>query len=84
MFYWSNFPINIKENSNYENLYVKYIIQKYVGLMYYGCIGLKEIINSDEKNIDLIKEFSFKYGLLIFLREELAFLKDKTFEFYVS
>jgi hypothetical protein len=65
---------------------VKYIIQKYVGLMYYGCIGLKEIIEPDNAAhfADMLKEFSFKYGLLIFLREELAFLKNKTFEFYVS
>jgi hypothetical protein len=78
--------VNIKEMHNYESLYVKYVIQKYVGLMYYGCIGLKEIIDnkSDTNFTELIKEFSFKYGLLIFLREELAFLKNKTFEFYVT
>jgi hypothetical protein len=60
-------------------------MQKFVGLMYYGCEGLKEIVNgeADSNFSELMKEFSFKYGLLIFLREELAFLKNKTFEYYV-
>jgi hypothetical protein len=55
-------------------------------MVYYGCTGLNEIINSDySANVsELIKEFSFKYGLLLFLREELAFLKNKTFEYYVN
>jgi hypothetical protein len=30
----------------------------------------------------MIKEFSFKYGLLLYLREELAFLKNRSFEYY--
>merc|ERR1711957_1139379 len=36
------------------------------------------------KNKELIKEFSFKYGLLLYVREELAFLKDKSMEYYAK
>jgi hypothetical protein len=52
-------------------------------MVYHGCSGINEIINLDLSANELIKEFSFKYGLLLFLREELAFLKNKTYEYYV-
>jgi hypothetical protein len=61
------------------------LVKKYVGFIYYGCCGIKELHQNLflKENKDLMKEFSFKYGLLLYLREELAFLKNKTFEYYV-
>ncbi len=75
----------LKNQSNlpYEKLYINQLIKKYVGFIYYGCCGIKELHNINNFS-DTIKEFSFKYGLLLYLREELSYLKNKSYEYYVN
>lgn len=74
-----------------DNKYMDHIFKKFVGFVYFGCCGIKElhntetdIANSNSNTNELLKEFSLKYGILIYLREELAFLKNKSYEYYVS
>ncbi len=65
--------------------YINHLVKKYVGMIYYGCCGINEMHQNLVKNIDLnlIKEFSFKFGMLLYLKEELAYLKNRTYEYYV-
>lgn len=79
----NNLYLNKISTSTYEKQFLNLLVKKYVGFIYYGCCGIKEIKNSGE-NHENLKEFSFKYGLLLFLREELAFIKNKTYEYYVK
>ena len=47
--------------------------------------GIKELLlreNSHQIN-QILKEFSFNYGLLLYLKEELSMLKNKTYEYFV-
>jgi hypothetical protein len=79
---------NFKAIENKSAFYVKlfdYVVRKNIGFYYLGCLGLSELYNKKffNANKDLIKEFTFKYGILLYLREELAFLKDKSMEYYV-
>ena len=85
IFFLQNFIKSINTSASNDILYLNLLVKKYVGLIYYGCCGIKELHQNFtiNENRDIIKEFSFKYGLLLFLREELAFLKDKTYEYYV-
>lgn len=73
-------------NQNSDFNFMNFLMKKYVGFIYYGCCGIKELHKAklNTENNDSLKEFSFKYGLLLFLREELAFLKNKTHEYYVT
>jgi hypothetical protein len=82
-FLGKNSTYAIRNSSNYENQFLNLLVKKYVGLIYYGCCGIKEI-KELKINHEILKEFSFKYGMLLFLREELAFIKNKTFEYYVK
>lgn len=81
MFYVKHFP---STQIDYQN-YINHIVKKYVGFIYYGCCGINEFHQSLLKNFqsDLIKEFSFKFGLLLYLKEELAFLKNRSHEYFV-
>ena len=81
-----NFLNSRNENLPYDVQFMNLLVKKYVGFIYYGCCGIKELHQNFliAENSDILKEFSFKYGLLLFLREELAFLKNKTFEYYVN
>ncbi len=80
-----NFVKSLKGNASSEFQYLNLLVKKYVGLVYYGCSGIREIHQSFllNNNLDISREFSFKYGLLLFLRTELAFLKEKSLEYYV-
>ncbi len=77
---------NLKDTQLEYKTYMSLLVKKYVGFIYYGCCGIKELHHNLVQNYDndMIKEFSFKFGLLIYLREELAFLKNKSFEYYVK
>lgn len=82
------FKANIKAIENKSQFFAKlfdYVIRKNIGFYYLGCLGLSELYNKKyfQANKELVKEFSFKYGILLYLREELAFLKDKSTEYYV-
>jgi hypothetical protein len=83
------FKANSKLFENKSAFYSKlldYVVRKNIGCYYLGCLGLCELYNKKffSANKDLVKEFTFKYGILLYLREELAFLKDKSMEYYVS
>jgi len=64
------------------------LVKKYIGYIYYGCCGISELHMSKnnllKNNPNILKGFSFRYGLLLYLREELAFLKNKSFEYYTK
>jgi hypothetical protein len=68
------------------------LIKKYIGFIHYGCCGLYELHSNNSSsgnnflinNNKIIKELSFKYGLLLYLREELDFLKNKSCEYYTK
>jgi hypothetical protein len=46
--------------------------------------ALKEIFNLlDEEIIETLQEISFKYGLLIYLKEELEGFKENSHKFFV-
>jgi len=83
------FNANSKAFENKSAFYSKlfdYGVRKNIGFYYLGCLGLCELYNKKifTSNKDLIKEFTFKYGVLLYLREELAFIKDKSMEYYVK
>jgi len=83
------FKANTKAIENKSAFYSKlfdYIVRKNIGFYYLGCLGLCELYNKKLfiTNKDLVKEFTFKYGVLLYIREELAFLKDKSLEYYVG
>ena len=80
---------NDNTNENKSVFFLKLLdfsVRKNIGFYYLGCLGLAEIYNKNFFliNKELIKEFTFKYGLLLYVREELAFLNDKSMEYYVS
>lgn len=82
------FQANLEAIDNKSAFYAKlfdYVIRKNIGFYYLGCLGICELYNKKFfiANKDLVKEFTFKYGILLYLREELAFLKDKSKEYYV-
>lgn len=82
------FKTNAKAFENKSAFYTKlfdYMVRKNIGFYYLGCLGICELYNKKFfiANKDLVKEFTFKYGVLLYLREELAFLKDKSMEYYV-
>jgi hypothetical protein len=82
------FKANSKALENKSFFYSKlfdYIVRKNIGFYYLGCLGLCELYNKKYfiANKDMVKEFTFKYGVLLYIREELAFLKDKSMEYYV-
>jgi len=47
--------------------------------------GIKELILSENSPTDeqIIKEISFNFGLLLYLKEELSMLKNKSYEYFV-
>lgn len=58
------------------------MVNKFVAYIYFGCLGIREIFNiSDPSQVELIREFSLKYGMLIYLKEELTFLKKQNSQF---
>jgi hypothetical protein len=71
---------------------VNFLIKQFAGLIYFGCCGIKEIRDKEIKKSPsydpglskLLTEFAFKYGLFLYLREELAFLRNKSTEYYVN
>jgi hypothetical protein len=76
----------IENKSVYFSKLLDFSVRKNIGFYYLGCLGLSELYNRKFflNNKELIKEFAYKYGLLLYVREELAFLKDKSMEYYVS
>jgi hypothetical protein len=47
--------------------------------------GIKELIMNENSPSDeqIIKEISFNFGLLLYLKEELSMLKNKSYEYFV-
>jgi hypothetical protein len=86
IFCLQNFVKSLKGNATNEFQYLNLLVKKYVGLVYYGCSGIRELHQNFLLShcSDISREFSFKYGLLLFLRTELAFLKEKSMEYYVG
>ena len=89
-----NFAQSIFENlpgssrlmqTNKEQMFVSKFGWKFVSFIYLGCLGIKELINiqNTTNQKEIIKEFTLKFGMLVYLKEELNFLKDKNPE-YVS
>lgn len=77
---------SLPENKGvYFSKLLDFSVRKNIGFYYLGCLGLSELYNKKffGNNKEIIKEFTFKYGLLLYVREELAFLKDKSMEYYV-
>jgi len=77
-----------KIQSRYEyDLYMNQLIKKYISFVYYGCLGIKEIIMDKytPRVENSIRNISFHYGLLIYLKEELVMLKNnKSFEYFTK
>ena len=70
---------------------MNFLIKQFAGLIYFGCSGIKELRENNLKKSltfdpivsKLFTEFAFKYGLFLYLREELAFLRNLSSEYYV-
>lgn len=62
---------NLTEGSN-PKLFSKFS-SKIISFIYLGCLGIKELKVLDRRDLELIKTISFKYGMLVYLKEELSF-----------
>ena len=78
-----------KESNKYPDLidsdeFFEKLVERFVGFIYYGCNALKEIYHLlDEDIINTLQEIAFKYGLLIYLKEELESFKENSQKFFV-
>lgn len=64
---------------------IQQMVNKFIGFIFLGCCGLKEIqLSSSNSPLieNILDEFSFKYAMLVYLKEELAFIKNKSYEYY--
>lgn len=46
---------------------------KLISFIYLGCLGIKELMQFDHNDLMLIMTISLKYGMLVYLKEELSF-----------
>lgn len=68
---------NTNENANNSrdiSILISSITNKFVSYMYLGCLGIKEIaINLECSKLEYVIDLAYKYGLLVYIREELSY-----------